>query len=653
VTEILGAIVHKDPDWSALPADTPPAIRRMLRRCLEKDPRRRLHDIADARLDIDGARETDLAVPATARQSAAAPVGRIAVAAVAAVAALAVSATHLLEPVPEAPPTRRLSVVMARNDAVPVSLAIASPSVDAAGQLIAVAGRGDDGATRLFVRRMNAAETTAIAGTDAIVGPPAVSPDGAWVAFAANRQLRKVALGGGSPVSLHPLPENPLGVAWAGNRSLVFAGPDGVFRIPAEGGTAERLTTVDRQAGELDHRWPSVSADGVILAYNVWTGSATTARVRLRSLGSGTERTLMDGTAPRITRDGILLFLREQALWAAEIDPATLELRREPVPVVDAVNGNLNGDGGFAVSDDGMLVYALRVNQAAPLAIADRGGRPAGAIGEAFRGVHHAPPRFSPRGDAVAVCRHPEGGADHVAIYRPGAATVLGPPDSRFPVWTPDGTRLTFAWARGGSWDIYEMVVNGPGTPQPIVVREGGDIPRSWSPDGQVLTFASGEVDNRDIWIVRRGEEPKPLVANPEVDEFDPAFSPDGRFIAYASESGGRNEVWVQEYPTPVQRRQISSGGGRNPVWGATSDEIYYENLDASRIVRVSRSAAGQQSELLFTLPRANSDINGVFDVSRHEGRLVTVNDPTAPDGSLEVIVGWFAELHRRMRDSQ
>ena len=144
-------------------------------------------------------------------------------------------------------------------------------------------------------------------------------------------------------------------------------------------------------------------------------------------------------------------------------------------------------------------------------------------------------------------------------------------------------------------------------------------------------------------------DKPKAIVSNPEVDEYDPAFSPDGQFIAYVSdESGGRPEVWVQEYPTPRQRQQVSTAGGRNPVWGSTRGEIYYENLDGTRIVRVARSAGGR-AEVVFARPRANVEPNGQFDVSRPDGRLVLANDRGVPEGSLEVIVGWFSEMNRRL----
>ena len=314
------------------------------------------------------------------------------------------------------------------------------------------------------------------------------------------------------------------------------------------------------------------------------------------------------------------------------------------------LTGSLNGDGGFAISDDGVLVFRPRLNHAAPLVIADRLGRPTGEIGEAFAAstTHRRPGLLKRRRRRrVPPSGRRRGPSRDLSVRRRAGHGPSSQPVSH--LVRPTDPRSRTAWAGAGSWDIYEMAVNGLGRPQAIVVQPGDDIPRSWSPDGQTLAFAGGEEGDRDVWVVQRGGKPKALVANPEVDEYEPVFSPDGRFIAYVSdESAGRPVVWVQEYPTPVRRQQVSTGGGRNPVWGSTSAEIYYENLDGTRIVRVARTA-GQRAEVVFARPLSNVEPNGMFDVSRPDGRLVLANDRGAPEGSLEVIVGWFEEMNRRM----
>jgi len=230
-----------------------------------------------------------------------------------------------------------------------------------------------------------------------------------------------------------------------------------------------------------------------------------------------------------------------------------------------------------------------------------------------------------------------------------GTVTPLGGAgDSRYPLWTPDGTRLTFASTRAGTWDIFEVALTGGAEPQPLLVRPEDQFPTSWSPDGQVLAFADGSPGSYDIWLLPRGGEPFALLASSTVDESDAAFSPDGRFLASVSNESGRNEVYIQEYPMPGRRIRISTGGGLVPGWAPRSDGLYYLSLERDVYyapITVEPELQGGTPELL--LERAVSGLSDVgFDIAPDGQSFVTMKD-TEFLGSLELIVNWFEELKR------
>lgn len=322
--------------------------------------------------------------------------------------------------------------------------------------------------------------------------------------------------------------------------------------------------------------------------------------------------------------------------------------------MLDGVNTSFDGVTTYALGSDGTLVYSRRLERAAPMVRLDRSGNAVGTLGDAFDGVTHGPPRFSPDGAFVAVCRHPVGGSDQVVIHdlRRGATTTLGGGgDSRFPVWTPDGTRLAFASTRNGTFDIFEVAGNLGGAPRPLLTREGDQVAWSWTPDGKVLAFmerAAG-AGTLDIWVLPRDGEPSPLLANRAFSEVSLAFSLDGRFLAYASDESGRFEVYVQAYPTTDGRITVSTGGGRSPAWAR--DGLYYTDLDGRTIFFMSFSgAAGLPEDAtpqpIMRLP-GGRDGEDRWGVSPDGQAFVVLQDYRSPPGSLELVLNWFEELTR------
>jgi len=286
----------------------------------------------------------------------------------------------------------------------------------------------------------------------------------------------------------------------------------------------------------------------------------------------------------------------------------------------------------------------------------DRNGESAPASDERLAGIYHPPARLSPDGTRLAVTAHPEGGEDSVVIYdlERGIRTPLVTAarwDSRWPVWTPDDGRITFASQRAGSWDIYSVPATGGAQPEPLVVREHDQVPTSWSSDGRVLAFDEryGAAES-DIWILPAGGEPSPLIATP-AREGGAAFSPAGRWLAYVSNETGRDEVYLQAFPGPGERLRVSTSGGTEPVWGRTGMELFYRqdlesimvvNVELAPGVRVSRPAR-------IARQRLNAEVRSLpnYDVAPDGSRLLIIHDLNVRPPSLIIVQNWSEELKR------
>jgi hypothetical protein len=358
----------------------------------------------------------------------------------------------------------------------------------------------------------------------------------------------------------------------------------------------------------------------------------------------------MLGDSPTLTPSGHLVFGRNSTLWAAPFDRNSLDVRREAVPVLEGVSGTQAASTAYAVSADGTLVYTRRLERAAPLELLDRSGARIRTLGEAFDGVYHAPPRFSADGAFVAVCRHPVGGGDQLTIYdlRRGGSVTAGGGDSRNPVWSPDGQRVSFMSNRKGTPDLFEVAADRSSEPQALLVREGPQVPWSWTPDGQVLAFTEGTLNTSDIWVLPRGGKPSPVLANPAYSEGEPAFSLDGKYLAYSSTESGRSEVYVQGYPKADRRIAVSTNGGSGPQWAR--DGLYFQDLEGTIFfVPLSGSAGVGENptpQRIMSSPSSGETLSE-WDVS-HDGRsFVTLRNYAPPAGSFELVLNWFAELKR------
>ncbi len=646
---VIGAILRdQPPPIAAAHPLVPQALDRIIAVCLAKDPADRWQSARDLRRELQWV-AADAAAPA-------APSGlvrdrrgtRTALAAV--LVGLGVLAGLALgyagRPAPAAAVVARWAFPVA-----PIGNT-ARVAVSRGAEAIVYDGTRADGVQQVYVKRRDQLDPTSIRGTDGVT-QLTLSPDGLWVLFVAGSQLLKVPLGGGAVTGVCDVPRNVLGLSWGAGDQIVFGSTEGLYRVSASGGDAVPLTRVAPDAKESAHGWPVILADGRTILFAI--SRAAVPEVAVTSLSGDTPRPLTRGTHPRVTPAGDLLFSRGSTIWATRASPDFTRLIREPVPVLESVNSLLSGYTAFDIAANGTLVYRPRRPESHQLSWVDPEGRVSVAVDERFDGIYHGPPALSPNGRRLAVSRHPTNGVDQIVIYdlERGIQTLLTSVSgtSRWPVWTPDGTRLTFASEREGSWDLFEVPATGAGEPEPLLVAPHQQVPWSWAPDGKTLAYVSGEVAVFDIWFLRRGGAPVALPPptggrGPRIST-SVAFSPDGKWIVYHSDESGRLEVYLRPFPGPGDPIQVSTGGGRHPIWEGDRAILYTtaDNRMMSVAVRLAGEPVLSQPTERFRLLFGNDGARP-YDVSAN-GRLVAIQNLNTTPESIVVVEHWTQELAR------
>ena len=460
ISDTLSNILTRDPDWSAVPQDVPPTIRRLLRRCLEKDLSHRLRDMGDARLEleeaVEGRAETDL--PTSPPPDRAAGSRLRLVAAVSALLGGGVVAGVMWlmgfgDP-PSHPRAIRFALSLPPSERLTSSdFPVVAFAPDEA-HVAYVATRG--GRSQLFVRSLSALEPMPLTGTEGAL-TPFFSPDGQWIGFFADGQLKKVPVQGG-PV--RTLAEAPIGfgASWA-NDWIVFAPANGsgLFRVSAEGGTPSAVTELNTARGEFSHRWPDLLPDGSAVLFTTGTeGSWDDAEIVVQPLGGKVRHVLVHGGSnPRFVRGGRLAYMRGGTIYLASLDDRNWRLTSEAVPVLGGVAHSLDGAAQFSVSGSGGLLYLPGADDetARTLVWVDRQGaiQPVAAPPQAYTMA-----RLSPDSRTIAVAI---GGkmADEIWTYdiARNALAELTSDSGSDPVWTGDGSQIIFSAIRDGSSDLF------------------------------------------------------------------------------------------------------------------------------------------------------------------------------------------------------
>ncbi len=602
VTEVLAAVVRGEPDWRALPATTPPAIETLLRRCLRKDPHKRLADASTARLEIEDAIEGRGAVNAPERSPGATRASiSVAVAAGTALVALGALLAWMMKPGAPAAALRRteVQVTLPSTDTLDESANNLAISLD--GRTIAyVANR--DGVARLYVRSLSSFEAAPLAGTEGAFNP-FFSPDGRWIGFFAQDKLKKIPVGGGAAQAIAADSGPSGGASWGEDGTIVYApaattGRFGLWRVSANGGTPVKLTTPDVGKGEYSHRYPQILPGGKAVLFTAVRGFGwDESRVEALVLATGERRVLIrGGHTGRYAGNGRLLYYRAGSLLDVPFDPERLEVgSTSPVTIADDVLQNFGPMGAlFAVSNTNTVAYAPaaggRRQFERTLAWTDREGRTE-PIAAPSRNYDYST-AVSPDGGQIALTI--VSGTYELWVYDVSRASLsrltTDESSSLNPVWSPDGRTVAYRNNRSGTWQLYARPADGSG-PETLLTTGGtNDVPSSWSPDGRTLVFARlSEATGYDLWTLSLdgNHEARPLVQSP-AGESDAQFSPDGRWVAYTSDESGGHLVYVTSYPPRGRRWQISTERGDFPEWNPKGGELFYWNGRQTMVVDVT-----------------------------------------------------------------
>jgi Tol biopolymer transport system component len=687
VSDTLAAVLTKDPDWGALPADTPTAVRRLLRRCLARDRRARLPDIGSARLDIDEARAEPFlpTVDPGPVESNGARARRFVTwaAGTAAVAALAAFGVWTAMPAqPAGLPIARVLIGVGPAERLLSGLPLDTSSGQGRPSRTAIAFSPDgrslvfsaegEGRVQLYLRRLDQLEATAISGTEG-ASNPFFSPDGRLLGFHADGALKKVPLHGGPVVELCKV-DLVYGVSWGRSNQIVFAQQNGgLWRVSAAGGTPTAVTKLDGDSGEVSHRLPQFLPDGdTVLSTVTRSGfpSWDDTLVVAQSLATGERRVLIEGGADaRFVPTGHLVFLRRGTLMAVPFDARRLQVSGAPVGLIADVMQAANiqplqidtGAGQFAVSDSGSLVYAtggVYAQDRWSLVWVDRTGR-----SEALRVApgSYLAPRLSPDGRRVAF-NSSTGDWDiwTYDVQRGIAARVPMEGEQSGVLWTPDGSRLIFSSAVKGRRALFSIDPDGSGSAEPLTATDlfEGVLagPNAWSSDGTSLVV----VYNRDIWVLSRDgkAERRRLVTTPGAISAQADFSPDDRWLAYSTFPV--RQVYVQPYPALDRRVQVSTDNGSAPAWRQDGRELYYaEDASAGGPLRIRVMAvpitttptfSAGTPRVLFEGPfRIDGPFRG-YDVTPDGQRFLMVREvpqQRARVSQMVLVQNWLEELKR------
>lgn len=683
VTDTLARILEREPDWTALPPDTPASIRRLVKRCLRKDPGRRLHDIRDVVIDLeeldddgsspdhpDAARMAGRSRRKTFIRWAAACLVGIGLG-VAAVAwrrpfNIAPSPESQLFPIEPAPGLRavgpRLRFALAPD-----------------GRHLAFIVRGE-GAPLLAVRNLASGQVRQFAGTDGAL-MPFWAPDSRHIAFFTETKLKRVPVDGGVPFEVSDLglgssagvDERISGIgtadrttffwmgagslqrlaasggAWGPDGTIVFWSPAGYLqKVPASGGTPRPATELGE--GELAHEWPSFLPDGQHFLFLEY-GSAQ-RHLRVGSLGSRASRSLGSIPSAAVYAAGHILFA-DGGLVSQPFDARSFE-RSDDLRTVTSSVVTQGTRGAFSVSEAGLLAYWDSPLQYAQLTWVDRRGNVIATIG---RPQHESNMRLNADDTRLVISRQTARsvGADLwiLNLTRDGEESIFttDPASESDPSWSRDGKAIVLASDRRGQFDLYRRLV-APATGSDELIAEVpgvGLVGADWSADGKVVIAAGSD---GDLWVRRFSGTPalSAFHKTPDEREAEPAFSPDGRWVAYVSAKTGRSEVYVRSFPGADHEERISRDGGMYPRW-RSAGELFFVGLDEVMMSARVTTTGGfyhDTPQRLFKTSMPNfGQNNHPYDVSR-DGRRFVISIPTEPARFIVTLMtNWPARLQR------
>ena len=504
---------------------------------------------------------------------------------------------------------------------------------------------------QLYLRAMDQIEATPVRGTEGGARSPFFSPDGEWVGFYVDGQLKKVAIRGGAPVSLCDA-INPWGARWGADDTIVFGQRGaGIMQVSADGGTPEVLISMEKR-DEVGHG-PQVLPGEKAVLFTLGDGTNwDDAQIVVHSLETGERKVLIEGGRDaRYVPTGHLVYVLDGTLLAVPFDVDKLEVTGGPIPMAEGVMtaGVRTGAAHFSVSDTGGLVYVSGSGlESHTLVWVDRDGREEALAAEP-RAYRY--PRISPDGSRVAVDMRDQESDIWIWDFARETLTRLtfAPGGDLLPVWTPDGRQVAFASNRDGTFDLYWKAADGTGAVERLTESENNQFPYAFTPDGKQLVFL--EVgQNRDLGVLSLEGSSEPLLAT-EFAERNAEISPDGRWLAYESNASGQNEIYVRPFPN-VEDGQwlISSGGGTRPLWAPDGRELFYLAPGARLMavdVQTEPSFAPGNAEEVFAGYYAPAG-GRPYDISPDGERFLMIKESAGVDSTEFItVINWHEELLR------
>jgi serine/threonine-protein kinase len=667
-TELLVSVLDREPDWSLLRRDTPENVRRLLRRCLTKEPRSRLHHVADVRLEL----EETLAGP----MSAAAPiaprrgVGMLVAASLAAAMLIGAAAVAILGwSKTSASSERRVvrfDVDLPPGKRMVPAWTVTNLAFSQDGATLAYSTNGPP-AVVVYSRRLSDADAQPLAIAKGLTNP-LFSPDDRWLAMTdySKESLVKLPLTGGAPVPLGPV-EMAFHGEWGRDGYIYWTNAltSGIVRTPGDGGDAEAVTTINVDAHERNHRFARLLPGGTAVMFTVASGDMETyddARIDVVELATKKRKPLIKGgTHARYSPSGHIVYARGGSLYAVPLDARALEVRGTPVKVLDGVLMSTNiGTALFDISPKGDLAYAVGPAEDGHRTMhwVDRNGNESAALPLPPRSYLN--PRISPDGKYLAV--EIEGPNHDLYTYdfqREVLSRISTDGISHGPIWSPDGRRIAFRTWKAGSMTLAWMPADRSGPAERLVNYIAWQNADSFSIDGQHLVFdqADRRTGIKGVWAMPISGDRKPRQF--AASGGSAKFSPDGKWVAYCSDESGRPEVYVQSWPGPGQKIQISADGGTDPVWNPNGKELFYRNGTKMMSVAVTTTApefGAGKPQLLWTGDytfglSSSCGIKGVtttsYDVSRDGQRFLMIKDRDSRlyATKVRVVLNWAEEF--------
>ena len=650
VADTMASVILSDPDFRSLPRELHPRVREVLGRCLEKDPKKRRRDIGDIRTDLEAPHEP-VSAEGQERQSRPwlAIVGAVALSLVTGL----VTGIAVWRLKPDAPrPLKRFEMVLPEGDTFSGAnrhIVAISPQ---ATHLVYAANN------RFYLRALDQIEAIPIRGTEG-GREPFFSLDGEWIGFFAGGYLKKVAITGGTPVTLCAA-SFLFGANWAADGTIVFGqGSSGIWEVSANGG--EPRVLVEGGNGVRYHGPQKLpNGNGLLITFNKGATSWDASTIAVDRLDTGERKILIrGGTDARYLPTGHLVYAVGSTLFAAPFDLGKLEVTGGSIPVVEGVMRSTanTGPAQFSFSKDGTLAFASGTGRPdLHLLWMERSGR---ASRLTDKTGFFSTPRLSPDGKRLAVTVSEEDGIDVwlLDIERDTFTQLTTGGASRYPNWSPDGEWLVFSSGSGGSEpDLFRMRSNFSSPPELVLEREGNERSARWTPDGKSLVFQEGSGEAADIWVLDLEDDAEPrLFLQTPVNEAHPDLSPDGRYIVYHSDvSGNTSQIFVQAFTGPGGRRQISIEGGRSPRWSPTGREIFYLDRERQAImaveVRTEPELEFSAPQLLFEWPIGPA-FQRQWDVSPDGQRFVVLGSLDTsgdqPRPRINFVLNWFEEIQR------